>query len=138
MKLRFVELLRCPACRGHLSLSVFSRSEEEVAAGPASPACRAFCTRYDRPVAEGFEPDCQACYRDDVAEGVLDCAQCQLVYPIIAGVPRLVRNALEEYAAFFERHQQAIGQSERIGALAARLGRVDPAIFDRRSNESFS
>jgi len=56
---------------------------------------------------------------------------------VIAGVPRLIRNAYEEYQAFFWEHRGALGSLEGMEEILRRLGTVDPAAFDKRSNESF-
>jgi SAM-dependent methyltransferase len=58
--------------------------------------------------------------------------------PIVAGVPRMIRNAVAEYGDFYYRHRQFIGSLDGLSETARRLGRVDPRVFDRRSFESFS
>jgi 2-polyprenyl-3-methyl-5-hydroxy-6-metoxy-1,4-benzoquinol methylase len=140
MKRRLMDVLRCPVCGGRLDLHALSENSEAVPLPPPVPApvCRQYCARHDRAVEPGFAPNCRACYGSDVAEGFLSCSACTLLYPVIAGVPRLVRNAYDEYGEFFYRHREVIGRLGGHEETFRKLGRVDPGVFDRRSNESFS
>lgn len=129
MKLRILELLSCPVCAGGLTCQAFEEAEEPVAAAPAAPACARLCARHGRPVtALGEAPDCRACYAAEIRTGMMRCTRCALQFPIIAGVPRLVRDAAVVYRDFFREHEAA-------GSAAlprpAKLG-------DARSNDSFS
>jgi 2-polyprenyl-3-methyl-5-hydroxy-6-metoxy-1,4-benzoquinol methylase len=49
-----------------------------------------------------------------------------------------VRAAYNEYPAFFYAHRDTVSRIAGHEEAAAALGRMDPAVFDRRSNESFS
>jgi SAM-dependent methyltransferase/uncharacterized protein YbaR (Trm112 family) len=117
MKRRLLEWLRCPASRERLDLHVLHEARVPVAAG-----------QHDGGEAE----------EADVREGFLHCPASGLVYPIIAGVPRLLRTAFTDYREFYYRHRQALGSLEGQEEIAERLGRADPRRFDRRSQESFS
>jgi SAM-dependent methyltransferase/uncharacterized protein YbaR (Trm112 family) len=131
-----VDLIRCPACGGRLVLRVVAAegAEEVATAAVAAPACAEFCSLHERPVDAAFRPDCGACYARDVREGLLACTECPLYYPLIDGVPRLIRNARQEYAAELARLEGAAASAD---AAAERLGEVDASVFDKRSNESF-
>jgi SAM-dependent methyltransferase/uncharacterized protein YbaR (Trm112 family) len=74
----------------------------------------------------------------DIRDGFLECAACRVLYPIIRGVPRMIRNAFEDYRDFYYRHQGAIALISGQEEIAGRIGRLSPSVFDRRSNESFS
>jgi ubiquinone/menaquinone biosynthesis C-methylase UbiE/uncharacterized protein YbaR (Trm112 family) len=74
----------------------------------------------------------------EVVEGFLACTSCRLLYPVIAGVPRLIRNAYEEYTAFYQRHRTLIGELAGQEELLRRIGRLPPSMYDARSNASFS
>ena len=141
MKRRLLDLVRCPACGGKLTLHVIAEEAEAVDVPVPSPACARYCVLHDRiiePADAAFRPDCRACYGADVSVGILSCAACDLLYPIVRGVPRLVRNAFHEYEPFFFAHRDAIGRLDGHRAAAERLGRADLATFDQRSNDSFS
>mgnify|MGYP003665813624 CR=1 FL=1 len=114
MKARLNELLRCPSCVATLD-------------------CHAFQTESDPLGAQAG-----AAYAEDVIEGLLDCSGCALVYPIIEGVPRVIRNAFDEYTEWFHHHKDKIGAIEGLESVAQQLGKVDSSRFDKRSNESFS
>src|SRR3954466_8762022 len=98
MKRRVVDLLRCPVCRQRLGLHVIEETRED-APPVEGPRCETHCTLYDvDPRAGAGGParvDCQGCYARDVREGLLVCSSCHLLYPIVEGVPRVVRDAFE-------------------------------------------
>ena len=80
MKRRLTEIVRCPVCMARLALHVV-REEMDAAADSDGPG---------------------------VDEGFLACTGCRLLYPIIAGVPRLIRNAYDEHTPFFHVHRTFI------------------------------
>jgi 2-polyprenyl-3-methyl-5-hydroxy-6-metoxy-1,4-benzoquinol methylase/uncharacterized protein YbaR (Trm112 family) len=141
MRRRVLELLCCPVCRGALELAVFRETEQPVAGPLTGPACSERCELWDLPLGEGAAaPDggeCTACYGREIDEGLLVCRDCRALYPIVAAVPRLVRNAEQDYGSFFDRHRDAVRRltGREPAAWAARRG--DAAVFDSRSNESF-
>src|SRR4051812_50065229 len=111
MKKRLLDWILCPQCGERPRLDVFQETRVEIATPVASPACSFRCARHgvDRPGEILSPPDCDLCYREEILEGALSCA-CGLVYPIIDGIPRMIRNAREEYPDFFARHGLAGGQ----------------------------
>ena len=121
MRPRLLDIVRCPACRSPLGLHATAEEQRPI----TDPALRARCV--------GDPAD----YEREVREGFLRCTGCPLVFPVIAGVPRLVRNAYEEYRDFFWRNREALGNLDGVEETLKKLGAVDPAIFDKRSNESF-
>ena len=136
MKLRLLDLLICPVCAGGLTCHAFEEQPEPVAAVPTGPACAGRCARTGEAVADlAVAPDCRACYANDIVTGILRCQGCGRLYPILAGVPRLIRDAAETYPAFFAEHQAALaGLPQPVGGAAPQ--RTIPT--DRRSNDSFS
>jgi 2-polyprenyl-3-methyl-5-hydroxy-6-metoxy-1,4-benzoquinol methylase/uncharacterized protein YbaR (Trm112 family) len=140
MKRRMMDLIRCPVCSGKLSLHPLTETSEPVPVAPprSVPVCRTYCVREEREVGAAFAPDCRSCYGADITTGFLGCAKCALLYPIIAGVPRVLRNAYEEYESFYYEHREIIAKLGGHEETARRLGRIDPSTFHRRSNESFS
>jgi SAM-dependent methyltransferase/uncharacterized protein YbaR (Trm112 family) len=142
MKRRLLDLIACPVCRERLDLTVFAESKRSLVPLASGPACRSWCERERRPLhPASVAPDaavCGACYASDVEEAVLTCAACTLVYPVIAGVPRLVRNARAEYAAFFHRYRAAIAKVQGFEQATGHFGKIDPSVYDERSNRSFS
>src|SRR5690349_20373682 len=83
MRVRLLELLRCPTCPGAL----VSRAARTATTAPG-PTCRRTCGVEGRPL-EPAGP-CAACPTLDVLEGVLECRSCAAVFPIRDGVPVLV------------------------------------------------
>lgn len=143
MKLRLLDIVRCPACRGQLELTIFTEAHEPVSREVTTPACRVWCEA-DRQALAGAPNncrssfDCLACYGREIQEGLLACPQCRLLYPIIEGIPRLVRTAYSDYPVFFFAYREAVARIPGHEEAAAALGRMSAAVFDRRSNESFS
>jgi uncharacterized protein YbaR (Trm112 family)/SAM-dependent methyltransferase len=109
MKRRLLDLLVCPACQRPFTLEVFQ--EQQVEGWPAARvACAEYCGLRGAPVDATLTPaDCARCYSGDVLEGALRCVGCGAAYPIIEGVPRLLRGPLlakmeRRYPEFFVRH----------------------------------
>lgn len=121
MKTRLLDIVRCPACGSRLRLEALAEEHRPLARAQDAERCTGGIEAHER----------------DIREGFLRCSGCPMVYPVIAGVPRLIRNAFEEYASFFQQHRAALGSLEGLDAVLRRLGRVDAGAFDRRSNESF-
>lgn len=121
MRPRLLDILCCPACRSRLALHATKEERRPITDPALVERCDGGTERYEREVTEGF----------------LRCTGCPLVFPIIAGVPRMIRNAYEEYQEFFFRNQEALGGLAGTGEMLKQLGATDPAIFDKRSNDSF-
>jgi ubiquinone/menaquinone biosynthesis C-methylase UbiE/uncharacterized protein YbaR (Trm112 family) len=128
MKKRLLDWILCPSCGERPQLQVFAQEKVEIPSAVASPACSFYCGRHDvsQPAAITPPPDCNACYREEILEGALACA-CGLVYPILDGVPRMIRNAREEYREFFARH----------GLAGVPKAPAESQVRDRRSSKSF-
>ena len=136
MKLRLLDLLICPVCTAGLTCHAFERQSEPVASAPGTPACAGHCARHNTAVATlTAPPDCRACYGDDIVSGVLGCTGCGRLYPILAGVPRLIRDAVTAYPDFFNRHYETLAG---LAAPMAGIAPPPPLPTDRRSNDSFS
>jgi SAM-dependent methyltransferase len=129
MKKRLLDWIICPSCGERPRLQVFTQEKVDIPAAVQSPACTFYCGRHDvsQPRAITPPPDCNACYREEILEGALSCA-CGLVYPIIDGVPRMIRNAREEYGEFFARH----------GLAGVPKAPAEAQTRDRRSSKSFA
>lgn len=140
MKRRLMDMIRCPACGNELRLYVFSERSEPGALPIDAPRCARRCSLHEQVIADErpFKPDCRVCYERDIDEGLLFCAGCRLPFPIQDSVPRLIRNAAEEYPEFFARNRRAVADIIGHDQAALLVGRIDPATFDRRSNESFT
>ena len=111
MKRRLLDVLVCPRCHGPFELEAF---EEEPTSGWAAGAiaCARLCAWRGMPVSDAVSvDDCRRCYATDVLEGALACRECATRFPIINGVPRLLRPALlaqleRRYPDFFARHAE--------------------------------
>ncbi len=113
MKRRLVELLRCPGCGSTLRCHPFE----------------------ERPDPSGLAAGGES-YGQEIVEGILCCEGCTLAYPVHEEVPRVLRNALEEYPAWFATNRERIREATGRDDLAS--ASVDATRFDKRSNESFS
>jgi SAM-dependent methyltransferase/uncharacterized protein YbaR (Trm112 family) len=130
MKKRLLDWILCPNCGERPRLQVFQEERLELPSPVRAPACSFYCGRHDvaRPQDITPPPDCNSCYREEILEGALACV-CGLVYPVIDGIPRMLRNAREEYPGFFARHGLA-GVPKAVPAAAA-------VTADARSPKSF-
>lgn len=57
----------------------------------------------ERPELQVFQEDRIDDHGEEILEAALSC-RCGLIYPVIDGIPRMLRNAREEYPEFFVRH----------------------------------
>jgi SAM-dependent methyltransferase len=116
MRRRLLDLLVCPQCHSRFHLESF---KEEMVGGwtPTRVACTQVCALLGRSAnAEVSPADCALCYTFDVVEGALRCQGCGANFPIINGVPRLLRGALlarlqARYPNFFARHPEFLPDS---------------------------
>jgi 2-polyprenyl-3-methyl-5-hydroxy-6-metoxy-1,4-benzoquinol methylase/uncharacterized protein YbaR (Trm112 family) len=131
MKKRLLDWILCPQCGERPRLDVFQQAQVELPSPVASPACSFYCGRHGIAGPQAITPpqDCDSCYREEILEGALACA-CGLVYPVIDGIPRMIRNAREEYPDFFARHGLA-------GVPKSGDRSIGVPGNDRRSSKSF-
>jgi 2-polyprenyl-3-methyl-5-hydroxy-6-metoxy-1,4-benzoquinol methylase/uncharacterized protein YbaR (Trm112 family) len=134
MKKRLLDWIVCPHCGERPRLQVLQEGKVEIPAAVEAPACASYCARHDvtGPRLIVPPPDCNSCYREEILEGALACA-CGLVYPIIDGIPRMIRNAATEYPDFFRRHNLPGARP----AAAQAVQKTGEPTFDRRSSKSF-
>ena len=127
MKKRLLDWIVCPNCGERPRLEVFREERVALPSPVSAPACSYYCGRHDvaSPHAILPPPDCNACHQEEILEGMFSCA-CGLAYPVIEGIPRLIRNAREEYPEFFARHGFTDGAKPAPQPVA-----------DRRSSRSF-
>lgn len=133
MKKRLLDWIVCPGCGERPRLQVFQEERVEIpsqASAITAPACSFYCGRHDlaHPKDITPPPDCNSCYREEILEAALSCV-CGLVYPVIDGIPRMLRNAKDEYPEFFARHGLAGVPKREISPA--------PAVADPRSSKSF-
>ncbi|MEO3471553.1 methyltransferase domain-containing protein [Roseomonas sp. CAU 1739] len=114
MKIRLLDILRCPACKAALTLHCIGEEQGLAGTGDSRPSLQ-----------------------QDIREGFLRCTTCPMLFPIIAGVPRMIRNAYEEYTPFYLQHRATLAALDGMEVMLRQLGSVDASAFDRRSNESF-
>lgn len=121
MRPRLLDIVRCPACRSRLDLHATLEERRTIGDSDQQARCVGGTAAYERQVREGF----------------LRCTGCPLVFPVIAAVPRLIRNAYDEYREFFWRNREALGGLAGTEDTLTKLSAVDPSTFDKRSNDSF-
>lgn len=85
MKLRLIELLRCPVCRSSFRLESPVVRSVDRAPAPELAQCRGLCPFPER---MGLPRDCSACTGYEVIVGALVCSACGQRYAIERGVPR--------------------------------------------------
>lgn len=127
MKKRLLDWILCPNCGERPRLQVFQEERLDLPSSVGAPACSFYCGRHEvaRPQDITPPPDCNSCYREEILAGALSCV-CGLVYPVVDGIPRMIRNAREEYPEFFAR-QGLAGMPKAVPSAAA----------DARSPRSF-
>ncbi|MFL6202845.1 MAG: methyltransferase domain-containing protein [Thermoanaerobaculia bacterium] len=141
MKKRLLDWIVCPNCGERPRLQVLEEKRVALPSPPTgptgptgitAPACSFYCGRHDvaDPQAILPPPDCNACYQEEILEAMLSCT-CGLAYPVVDGIPRLIRNASEEYPEFFARHGLTDGAKPTPPAVSA------GPVADRRSSRSF-
>lgn len=106
MKKRLLDWLVCPACGATPELRIIQEQTVEVPA------------------------DARPGDREEILEGVLSC-RCGLIYPILDGIPRMIRNAREEYPEFFARYD--LDRQDTAGEISTPAAPV----ADPRSPRSF-
>jgi ubiquinone/menaquinone biosynthesis C-methylase UbiE/uncharacterized protein YbaR (Trm112 family) len=116
VKYRLLELLRCPYCDDTLRLFSFAEFEEEVSGADLSSnslRCQTLCglhqisLRNHGTEKENRRIDCAACYRREIAEGLLVC-KCGSLFPIVDGVPRIVDNGIAAFPDFKQKYGERI------------------------------
>ena len=105
MKLRLMDLLRCPRCLTPLKLEIFDQYQvkpEEVHKGVR---CTSFCAHLGTSLGEVSEAHvpCEICYETEIRDGVLLC-ECGAIYPVYQGVPRLCLDSLQEQQTYRSRY----------------------------------
>ncbi|HKH43242.1 MAG TPA: methyltransferase domain-containing protein [Thermoanaerobaculia bacterium] len=116
MKKRLLDWIVCPACGERPELRVFNKERIEI-----PPEAQAL------PESDSL--------REEILEAALTC-RCGLVYPVIEGIPRMLRNARQEYPEFFARHDDLAGL-DRAGDLVAAAPKSAAPVADPRSAQSF-
>jgi SAM-dependent methyltransferase len=95
MRRKLLDIIVCPKCRGSFALEAFATEVSERSA------------------------------EAEILDGALTCTNCAGVYPVIAGVPRLLPNGLlrpmrPRYQAFFDAHPEFLrDQNDRTGSELA-------------------
>ena len=95
MKKRLLDWIVCPQLRRTAAApGLPGREGRSFRRRARSRPARFYCGRHDvaRPQDITPPPDCNSCYREEILEAALSCV-CGLVYPVIDGIPRMLRNA---------------------------------------------
>lgn len=121
MKRRLLDIVRCPIDGSAFDLEVFTSTTENF--DPDKCPLRL--------VREMDDAALQRLYGEEILEGALISRDAGNVYPIIAGVPRLIPHAARDYPEFFRKHRTALKGKLPDAHLAQLAGR------DRRSPKSF-
>lgn len=138
MKKRLLDWIVCPQCGDQPRLQVFQEEKINIPSPVRAPACSFYCGRHgvDRPQTMSPPPDCNACYQEEILEAALACS-CGMIYPVIDGIPRLIRHARTEYPEFFARYRfDASGEGHRNEAVQTASPTAEPNA-DPRSGKSF-
>ena len=120
MKKRLLDWIVCPACGERPELHVFEKERIEI-----PPEAQAL------PESDSL--------REEILEAALSC-RCGLVYPVIDGIPRMLRNARQEYPEFFARHDDLASLNtagDLVPAASAPASERQAPVADPRSAQSF-
>ncbi len=105
MKYRLVDLLCCPQCRGSLELAKYQMQLSDnisVVATTERPRCTELCARFNHHSDQTNPEECCSCYQNEIVEGRLFCNNCNIAFPIINNIPRLLTaNLLTESLAHY-------------------------------------
>jgi len=112
MKYRLVDLLCCPQCGGSLELEAYQMrsSIEAIGVSTERQRCTKLCARYAHHPSQTNPEACSRCYQDEIVEGRLFCNACNIAYPIINNIPRLLTVGLlseslaHYHTDFLQRH----------------------------------
>src|SRR3990172_783641 len=119
MQYRLLDLVCCPSCKDDVAVEVFETQQRPPLASLEGKRCRDRCAYVEAGL--GAEPDCLACSKIEVAQGMIRCA-CRRAYPVIDGVPRFLPDDLQSelvnrYPKFFMSHgdkiQQDLSEAQR-------------------------
>jgi SAM-dependent methyltransferase len=86
MRLRLLEMLRCPDCRSTLEVRQAKIEIVESGVTPARIRCTGLCRC---PEPDASSDHCPDCARIALIDGVLACAGCGATFAVNGGVPRL-------------------------------------------------
>ncbi len=86
MRLRLLDMLACPRCRGELEITPEKTAQVKLPEGFEPRTCSSRCAYHER---GGKLKDCHPCYEFVVEEGRLECRSCAESFEIRNGVPRL-------------------------------------------------
>ncbi len=111
MKNRLVDLLACPSCQHTpLDLTVLATEtnpeSDYLRRHRQQVRCAQFCALRNETLPAAEAPDCVACYRTEIMEGILRCGACRAEYPVIGGIPRFNPDASGDFPDFFARNGQ--------------------------------
>ena len=109
MKNRLVDLLACPRCQHTpLDLAVLASEtdpeSEYLVKHRGTARCAQYCAQKNERLPAAAVPDCAACYRSEITEGILRCGGCNAEYPVIGGIPRFNPDAANDFPEFFARN----------------------------------
>jgi SAM-dependent methyltransferase/uncharacterized protein YbaR (Trm112 family) len=110
MKLSLLSVLRCPDCESQLQLRVLQQ-REKLSDSKRSPARFrvTHCAHRD-------SGECDDCARVDVQEGLLTCASCSAVFPIVNSVPRFLPGAIKTFPEIQERWASQLNSGNNSGS----------------------
>src|SRR5437764_5291054 len=97
MWLRFVDLLRCPMCKGSLELAAF-----DCAAATIPPVFLAIAS--DRGIRD-------ARFDQYVESGLLLCSSCRAMFPVLDGLPIMLCYSTPIHTRFLQQHGGRITES---------------------------
>ncbi len=89
MKFRVMDLLICPECKKeNLKLIIFSKKIVSHSINSNKIYCRHLCEFYKKNIEK--VNNCNECFGWEIEEGIIKCKNCNVIYPIINGIPRML------------------------------------------------
>ncbi|MDY6863481.1 MAG: methyltransferase domain-containing protein [Thermodesulfobacteriota bacterium] len=108
MKYSFADYLACYKCQKSFTITVFSENKKSDNPGYPVKTCRSFCAYKKTAVLPDESYPCEACQKQEIEEGLLECPQCGKWYPIINTIPIILPNALDIFPEFLEKYKNIL------------------------------
>ncbi|MBW6451252.1 MAG: methyltransferase domain-containing protein [DPANN group archaeon] len=109
MKTRIVDLLICPYCKTKLLLNIYKTAKNDFKI-KNKIYCKTFCNFKNKQIKNNKHFDCVSCFNTEIIEGNLKCTTCNRLFPIINGIPRILKdeyfiNINKIYKPFFKKYK---------------------------------
>jgi len=109
MKYRLIDILICPLCGSSFEVNIFQEKENSSTINTQHIRCQDHCHYQNLPLSSNTKVfnsrKCTECYTKEIIDGMLQCNQCNVKYPIIDGIPRILPNILKDNPDFLKKYK---------------------------------